>query len=300
MVSMFSSHFFNWTKQLEDQGHDIYWIDVYDANIYVEKIDFVHQIVGWRNRIKYPGRYKIKEKFPFLYNFINKFNQRKLVDVFEKKLKAIQPDIVQTFEMFSSSIPVLEVMDKYPKIPWVYSIWGNDLFYFQKEKKDEEKMRRVLTRVNYLFADCKRDLILAEKLGYKNNFLGVYPTGGGYEFTRYGLYIKHPEKRNIILIKGYQHTFGRCNVILEAIGKLRAFLNDYNVVVFGANQEVIEFAKKERLLEWKNFSIYQQVSHERVLELMGNARIYIGNSVSDGMPNTLLEAIIMVIGRAHV
>ena len=122
MVSMFSSHFFNWTQQLEEAGHEIYWIDVYDSNIYTKRIDFVHQIIGWRNKTKYPWRYKLKRKFPGIYNFINKFNQRNLADVFEEKLKEIQPDIVQSFEMSSACVPILEVIKNHPEIKWIYSV----------------------------------------------------------------------------------------------------------------------------------------------------------------------------------
>src|SRR5690606_20418101 len=88
-------------------------------------------------------------------------------------------------------------------------------------------------------------------------------------------------------------TFGRCNVILEAIGRMKESLIDYEIVVFGANVEVRKFAEKEKLHQWKNFKIFEQISHNQVLQIMGNSLIYIGNSVSDGMPNTLLEAIIM-------
>ena len=63
MISMYSSHFFRWAEQLKDSGHEIYWIDVFDSNLYVEKIDFVHQTIGWRNKIKYPGRYKLKKSY---------------------------------------------------------------------------------------------------------------------------------------------------------------------------------------------------------------------------------------------
>ena len=102
MISMFSNHFFRWTEQLRDSGHQVYWIDVFDSNTKVKKIDFVHQIIGWKNKIKYPGRYKIKESFPRLDDLINKFNQRSLADVFEDQLRIIQPDIVHSFVMFSA------------------------------------------------------------------------------------------------------------------------------------------------------------------------------------------------------
>jgi len=293
MVSMFSSHFFNWTQQLEEAGHEIYWIDVYDSNIYTKRIDFVHQIIGWRNKTKYPWRYKLKRKFPGIYNFINKFNQRNLADVFEEKLKEIQPDIVQSFEMFSACVPILEVIKNHPEIKWIYSVWGNDLYFFKNQPKALKNIKEVFFHLDYMFADCSRDSKIAHQLGFRGKFLGVYPTGGGYDFKKYDPFIKNFAQRKIILIKGYQHQFGRCNKILEAISRLKERLADYDIIVFSANTAVIEYTKELRLNTWKNIMIYEQLPHDKVLKLMGESKIYIGNSISDGMPNTLLEAIIM-------
>ena len=292
MVSMFSNHFFNWTKQLEGQGHTIYWLDVYDANIEVEKISFVHHIIGWRNKTDYPGRYTIKKKSPKLYDFINKFNQNKLADIFEKKLVEIQPDLVQSFEMFSSCVPILEVMQKYPKTKWVYNVWGNDLFYFKEFPKQKAQIKEVLKRINYLFSDCERDHEIAMELGFNREFLGVFPTGGGYDLDKYEKFLKVASERKTILIKGYEHEFGRCIKVLEAITTMKSELSDYNIVVFGANEKVEVFSKMN-LKNWDNLIIYKHRAHEEILKLMGESLIYIGNSISDGMPNTLLEAIIM-------
>lgn len=292
MVSMFSNHFFNWTKQLEGQGHTIYWLDVYDANIQVEKISFMHHIIGWRNKTDYLGRYKIKKELPKLYDFINRFNQNNLVDIFEKKLLEIQPDLVQSFEMFSSCVPILEVMQKYPKTKWVYNIWGNDLFYFKEFSKPKAQIKEVLKRMNYLFSDCERDHKIAENLGFNGEFLGVFPTGGGYDLDKYDKFLKEASERKTILIKGYEHEFGRCIKVLEAITTMKSELSDYNIVVFGANEKVEVFSKMN-LKNWDNLIIYKQRAHSEILKLMGESLIYIGNSISDGMPNTLLEAIIM-------
>ena len=48
MLSIFAPHFFNWTEQLRDSGHEIYWLDIKDSNTHVKQIDFVEQIIGWR------------------------------------------------------------------------------------------------------------------------------------------------------------------------------------------------------------------------------------------------------------
>lgn len=217
MVSMFSPHFFNWTAQLKESEHEIYWLDVYDSNTWVKKIDFVHQIVGWRQKIKYPGRYTLKHKSPKLYNFINSFNQRKIEKVFEEKLLKINPDVVQSFVMYLACVPILEVMKRHPKIKWIFSAWGNDLYFYQNDYAMLEDMKRVFPRMDYIFADCDRDFNIAKKIGFKGEYLGNYPGGGGYVLDNYNKYIKESNERKIILIKGYQHKFGRCNTVLEAV-----------------------------------------------------------------------------------
>ncbi|TXD93971.1 glycosyltransferase family 4 protein [Gillisia hiemivivida] len=293
MVSIFSNHFFRWTEQLRDSGHEVYWIDVYDSNTHVKKIDFVHQIIGWRNKIKYPGRYWIKQNSPKLYKFINRINQRKLAQIFESKLSEIRPDVVHSFVMYSACVPIYKVMKKYPTIKWIYSAWGNDLFFYQNENQKLQDMKLVLPELDYMFADCVRDFKIAKKHGFQGEFLGAYPGGGGYEFELYEPFLKPYTQRKIILIKGYEHKFGRCNKVLKAIDILKEELSGFNIVVFGANDKVLNFVKKNRLNEWENLIILEKLSHSEVLKLMGESLIYIGDSISDGMPNTLLEAIVM-------
>ncbi len=293
MVSIFAPHFFNWTAQLEDSGHEVYWLDVNDSNTQVKKIDFVNQIYGWRNKIKYPGRYWVKHKKPKLYKFINRFNQRQLSYIFESKIQEIKPDVVHSFVMYSGCVPIYEVMQKYPKIKWIYSAWGNDLYFYQNESQELQNMKRVLPKIDFMFADCYRDFEIAKVHGFRGKFLGVFPGGGGYDFKLYDSYITPFSSRKLILIKGYQHKFGRCNKVLEAISQLRDCLVDYEIVVFAANKLVLEFSKEKNLDTMENVTIYKQLPQNEVLKLMGKSKIFIGNSISDGMPNTLLEAIIM-------
>jgi len=294
MVSMFSIHFFRWTEQLKDSGHEVYWIDVFDSNTKVQKIDFAYQIIGWRNKIKYPGRYWIKNHLPEVNKIINRFNQRKLVDVFEDQLGIIQPDIVHSFVMFSACVPILKVMNKHKNIPWIFSAWGNDLYYLQNDPKHLKGMKIAFKRINYMFSDCKRDFKIAKKYNFKGEYLGTFPTGGGYELDSYNSYSKQFEERKTILIKGYQNTFGRCNTVLKAILSLKKELSKFNIIVFGADRAVFEFMDSAKELQkMPNLNVLGQLSHEHVLKLMGESLLYIGNSTSDGMPNTLLEAIVM-------
>jgi glycosyltransferase involved in cell wall biosynthesis len=293
MVSMFSNHFFNWTEQLRESEHEIYWIDVFDSNTYVEKIDFVYQIIGWRNRWDYPGRYWVKNNLPVLGRVINKFNQRKLRDVVDQKIRELEPDVVQSFVLYSAAYPIFSIMKNYPEIKWIYSAWGNDLFFMQQIVEELQKIKVSLPLFDYMFADCDRDGELAIKLGFKGKYLGTFPGGGGYDLNSFNKYINSFSKRNIILIKGYQGKLGRAYHVIKAISKLKKELVGYRLIIFGCDQELERLLKEEDILSWLNIEVLKKISHEEVMKLMGQAKIYIGNCISDGMPNTLLEAIVM-------
>ncbi|MEP6260737.1 MAG: glycosyltransferase family 4 protein [Gillisia sp.] len=293
MVSIFAPHFFNWTEQLRDSGHEVYWLDVFDSNTTVERIDFVHQIIGWRYRFDYRGRYFIKQRFPKLNRLINKVNERSLPNFFEKILMEIKPDVVQSFVLQEGGYPILKIMKKHSKIPWIFSAWGNDLYYGQQLSKLINDIKNTLPEFDYMFSDCLRDHQVAKSHGFKGKYLGAFPGGGGYELNKYNKYIIPFELRNVILLKGYQSRLGRCNKILEALIEHKLYFNEYNIVVFGGNKYVKRFIDESGLSSWKNLVLLEHIPKNEVLELMGKSLVYIGNSISDGMPNTLLEAIIM-------
>jgi hypothetical protein len=293
MVSIPSLHFFRWTEQLKDAGYDIYWFDITGSEQDAVRINWVHQITRWKLKWNFPGRYFVKKRFPKFYAFLKLFNEYSTAKVFEQKLLEIQPDVVQFFEMTLSGLPILKVMEKNRNIKWIYSAWGNDLYYFQNDQKMLKEIKEVLFYVDFMFADCFRDYVLAKKYGFNGELLGIYPTGGGYDFSVYDKYMSPFSSRQIILIKGYEHKFGRCNNVLKGIERLKKELVNYQIVVFGANQKVLDFSNSIGIDTWENFKIYKQLNHNEILRLMGQSLIYIGNSISDGMPNTLLEAIVM-------
>jgi glycosyltransferase involved in cell wall biosynthesis len=293
IVSVFSNHLFNWVLQLKGSGHEVHWFDLNDANTYVKRIDFVQQTVKWKRRMEYPGRYWIKNNFTSLDTFIEKFNNRKFLDVFEKKFNEIKPDVIQSFEMHSACVPILGIMKKNPAIKWIYSAWGNDLFYYQNDPDKLENIKAVFGRLDYMFADCSRDYFIAKKHGFKGEYLGTYPGGGGYDFSSLNPMVSNFKSRKIILIKGYEHKFGRCNNVLDAILEIEEQLKDFEIVIFAATQKVLDKVKEPKFKEMNNLRVKQNIARGELLKLMGKSLIYIGNSISDGMANTLLESVIM-------
>ncbi|HEU4790436.1 MAG TPA: glycosyltransferase family 4 protein [Flavobacterium sp.] len=291
-VSMPYIHVIRWIENLKDTPHELYWFDVLDRGKF-DTTDNVHQFTGWKKRKQrqIKGEYFFSKKFPVVYKWIQPFLEVTANEQLESVINEIQPDLIHSFEMQSCSYPILEVMNKFPRITWIYSCWGSDLFYYQNLSKDNKMIRQVLRRVDYLHTDCERDHEIARKLGFSGKHLEVIPGGTGYPLRQLEKYKLDLEKRTIILVKGYHHRFGRGLVVVQALQELQEKLKGFNIVVFGAHQEVIDFIDNNNL----NFETYGRhgLNHDEIMKLMGQSLIYIGNSISDGMPNTLLEAIVM-------
>jgi len=290
MVSMHSLHFFSWTDQLKEAGHEVYWFDVLDFGKEVEKLNWTHQIYNWKKKVNYPGRTFLKHKFPKLYRLVNKYNDNKIDKVFEKKLLEIQPDIVHSFAMQLSCIPILEVMQKYPKIKWMYSSWGSDMFFSDYLKIEKNKMTEALQRIDCLITDCQRDYKIAVEKGFKNKFLGVFPGNGGVNFDQYSI----EDNRNIILIKGYNLKVGRGIQIIKALtDEIIPLIQNYQIIIYGVDQTLLDYVNSEQRfahLNLKTFTNRQFITNTELLGYMSKAYLHIANSASDGLPNSLIEA----------
>ena len=291
LVSIQSLHFNRWVGQLRDAGHDLHWFDVSDGEA-VANLDFVTHHRGWRYKVKNRRfRQGIKRYLPTVAHKLEEDMQA----AFEGVLNEVRPEVVHSFVLYKSAVPIFEVMRKHTHIKWVYSSWGSDLYHFQHIEPYRADMQRVLPHINYLFTDTLRDKGLAENHGFKGHYLGCFPGGGGFHLDQLEPYIQPVNNRNVILVKGYQGRSGRALAVLQAFTQLE-IPNRLSLAVFGADPEVESFLKD-------NPSLYERCTlirtkkdmmpHRELLQLMGKSLIYIGNSASDGIPNTLLEAIIM-------
>jgi glycosyltransferase involved in cell wall biosynthesis len=293
-VSMPSIHAIRWINNLKDSNHSLFWFDILSkGELNSISIPEQNQYTNWEKRkMKYiKGEFSLYKNFPSLYSRLESYFKVTVTEYFEEIILSLKPDLVHSFEMQSCSYPLTQIMKKYPKIKWLYSCWGSDLFYYYKFNHHFRKINAVLKRTDFLLSDCKRDVVLAKKTGFKGTSFGVLPGGSGYNIKEY---LKHRTEigdRKIILVKGYEHNFGRAVNIIKALLILGDKIKDLKIVVYGAHKKVIDFINKNNL----NITYYgrHELSHSDLLKLMGISKIHIGNSISDGIPNTLLESIIM-------
>lgn len=288
-----SVHVIRWIENLKDTNHELYWFDVLNRGK-LETLDTVQQFTLWKKR-KIPyikGEFFLRKKMPALYSRIIPFLETTVNEAFEDIILEIQPDIIHSFELHYCSYPILKTMKKYPDIKWIYFCWGNDIFRHQVLKHDLNKIYSVLKRVNFLITDCKRDFYLAEKYGFNGRFLGVLPGGTGYNIKDIKSSFKDLTTRKIILIKGYQNEIGRAIFVLKAIKEIIKDLEKFEIYVFSARGEVTNFILSDAELN-KKIKILNQLTQVELFNYFGKSFLYIGNNFSDGMPNTLLESLLL-------
>ena len=294
MVAIPNHHFFQWVNQLKGAGYAVYWFDITDGGPKVERIHWVYQIKGWKLRSDFPFRTSLKKKYPKLYHYINRYNERDTSKALRLQIQNINPDIIHCFEMVLTGLPVFNVLQKI-KTPLIFSSWGSDMYNYKTFNVSTTQAKAYLQRVDYLITDCKRDFEIAKSLNYNNTYLGVFPGNGGITINQ--MHIKPQNERHIILVKGYNDGVGKAIEVLKALEMLTIdFYLNKEIVVYSADDVVVNYLKQSPFfskLKTTCFSRYTFMDNNALLKIMGNSILHIGNSISDGMPNVLLEAMAM-------
>lgn len=292
-VAMQYIHSARWINQLKDSGHEIYLFDCLDSPIHKD-LQWTNYTTNWSKRKIKPlkGETFLKKRFPSLNEKIMPFLKVTASERLQKLIQEIQPDVVHSMELQSESYPLIQVRKKI-SFNWICSTWGSDIYHFSKEPFHQERIQNVLKNVDFLFTDNVRDITLAKLNYFNGKALGSFPGGGGFVIEE--SYIQPLEERKLILVKGYHHWAGRALNALKGLENNLELIQPYTIHVYAAHPNVI--AEIKRLKSKHNLQITYtergiEGSHDSLLRKFGQAKIALGISVTDGIPNTLLEAML--------
>lgn len=292
MVAIPNHHFFQWANQLKESGYEVHWFDITDGAGFSNKINWVTQYAGWKLRWNFPFRHRVKKQFPSLYQSIQSINERSVSSTFNRLVTNLQPDVIHVFEMQLSGHPIFSVLEQHANIPLIYSSWGSDMFQYERLGLTTSFVKQFLNRVDYLITDCNRDYQKALQQGFKNKFLGVFPGNGGVAFIKEA--ILEPADRTIIMVKGYEDGVGKALVVLRAIVKYAPqIMNHYKLVVYSADEAVVQYLNASSFYSKHEVTVFSRATYipnHQLLTYMGQSTLHIANSISDGMPNVVLEA----------
>lgn len=303
-----SIHTVHWINQIADREWDLHLFSSVDYG-------FLHPEM--RNITVYHSVYvcqkekDISVKLRGLPLFYNPFAvlARKALSKYFPRYRAVQlgrlidklkPDIIHSLEIQHAGYLLFESR-KFTKNKFPVSIvtnWGSDIYLFGRLSEHEPKIRAVLESSDYYSCECKRDVELVRKYGFKGKVLPVFPNTGGFDFAKISL-LRQPGKvsdRRLIMLKGYQTWAGRALVGIRALERCADILSGYEVVIYssGESQDVAIAAELfSKSTGIPVIIIPKKTPHNDILRLHGRARLSIGLSISDAISTSFLEAIVM-------
>lgn len=308
LVAMANSvHTARWIGQLGDEGWDVHLFPVSarPAHVDLRHVTIYPAARRWRPELDRSVRQRgvpwpLPRGWAWLERVLERVPRANRAARLARVIASLRPDLVHSLEMQHAAYLTLEsrrLLGSHRFPPWMYSCWGSDLFYFGPQAAHTERIQAVLTACDYLITDCGRDRQLASELGFRGTFLGIFPGPGGFhvEEMRRLRSLAPASTRRVIALKGQHddHWVGRALVALEAIRRLGPELAEYEVVIYSAEENVRHAAEGIARTTRLRLSVLPESAPDDIVALMGRARIAVAVNISDGTPNTMLEAMIM-------
>ena len=222
-------------------------------------------------------------------------NNRLRSALLAKAIDAFKPDLIHVMETQHAGYLTDRALNSTThKSKLALSIWGSDLFWFQRFPKHQRRIRSLLKKVGVLITECQRDEDLARDLGFNGTCIYGVPASGGFDYQEF-MSAEHnlpPSKRKIIAVKGYSGFVGLGLAAIKVLGRTSDLASDYKTVVFSANWKtwfVARIVKFRTGLEIEVRMKHSQ-SSEQMRSLFSASRVVMGVSKSDGLPATIKEA----------
>jgi glycosyltransferase involved in cell wall biosynthesis len=309
-----SIHLARWVNQLEGTDWERFLFPVYSVNPHADLKGLIlingAEIPGFRsNRLL---RYMNSLLPFFVMNTISRFVQKRLTPlqpvVWPSKsfvyalittILLVKPDIIHSLEFQGAGYLALEakkiLKNRFPK--WIATNWGSDIYLFGRLAEHKERVRAVIENCDYYSCECERDVLLASEYGLHAEVLPVLPNSGGFDLSSCNE-IRQPgmtSERKTILLKGYQTWAGRALTGLRALARCGDILKNYgySIAIFSASPDVKIAGELFALETGVPVEIVSPCSHVEMLKKYGQARVYIGLSISDAISTSLLESIVM-------
>ncbi|HAQ38598.1 MAG TPA: hypothetical protein DCQ58_08835, partial [Saprospirales bacterium] len=211
----------------------------------------------------------------------------------EAVIKEFQPDIIHTLHTQTSGYMLMNLrknwLEKFPI--WVHSVWGSDIYLWERISGQKEILIEFLSYVDYFISEGKRDQILVKNLGYKGKFIEPMPATGGFDIEKIkSLKLLKPSLRKEIAVKGYDHGVGRFRNAISGIVRAKDVLQDYTINVFSLEMST-ELLSVYAFDSGLKIKVIPYGSYEDIINMFCRSKIYIGCSFSDGTPASFLEAL---------
>ena len=291
-----------------DSVHTGRWISQFDG----EAIDFmlfpstphrrVHSLIKQRLILKVETKVRISQWMNWAalplgiadLVFANFFRAKLLA----REINKFKPDIIHIMETQHAGYLTNRALKTVKSEPIVIlSIWGSDLFWFQRFPKHQIKIKSVLNKVDLLVMECQRDRELAFTLGFKGLFFESMPATGGMNTGLLAEKARHlpAKERKWIAVKGYSGFVGQGKDAIRVISEIESQITDFSVMVYSAGLGTQWFARglQKKMGARLVIARKHKLSNNDIQEMFLKSRAALGLSLSDGLPATVKEAMCM-------
>ncbi len=221
---------------------------------------------------------------------------------FLRQIDTFQPDIVHALRVPFEGMLARVTPDG---LPFVVSIWGNDLTLHAKGSPlMARETRLTLKRADGLLADAHRDLRLAHEWGLKSDALDLcVPGSGGIDLkvVNEALTAEHPLPLEIppdvpvvINPRGFRPGSVRNDTFFQAVSLVLREKPETIFLCAGMAGQPEALQWLERLGIERSLKLLPFIQQEDLWRLFRRAAVTVSISQHDGTPNSLLEA--MAIG----
>jgi len=210
----------------------------------------------------------------------------------QETVRVFQPDVIHSMETQKAGYLVCNVKHLPDNLKWIHSTWGIDLHYFQSFSEHKKKIEKLVSRIDMLISEGERDVQIARKFGYSGTSVIIPSVGGGMDFGLIDQISQStpPSLRKLIILKGYDGQERSAGIALRALRLIPEMLKDYEVIIYSCSKSLEPMVKEIRLKREFNLGTLAEVDYREMLEIIACSRISITNNLSDGVPNTMLEA----------
>ena len=212
-----------------------------------------------------------------------------------REIKTFQPDIIHIMETQHSGYLAYDALKKsQTNSKIILSIWGSDLFWFQRFKRHRSKITSVLKMVDLLVMECNRDRETALGLGFGGTFSVNMPATGGLNtgLLRERALEQPTVTRKLIAVKGYSGFVGLGTEALKVIELVESEINEFSVMVYSAGLRTLWQSRGLRKSLGERLQVIRKhkLSNLEIEEMFLKSRVSLGLSLSDGLPATVKEA----------
>lgn len=302
--SAFSVHTPRWIAQLDETGWDLHLFDPTDRLVHGDLRNVTLHTgwkkpvpVGMRVRYRWPfsrGRYFLASRLPSLWRLIISSSEVRLA----RLITRLRPDCIHSLGLQQYSESVLRaraILGGSLPAPWIYSCRGSDIYLFRDQPGQEELIRGVVSSCDYYLCNCQRDVRLARQYGLRGQFLGLFQAGGGYPLEEMKRFRRElPSRRRVVAVKGLQTEAGNALAGISALRQCVDVLAGFEIRFFHVNCAPVREAIAELAADTGlSVEIVPRCDRRKIWALLGESRVMLAVSRSDGIPNTMIEAMIM-------